>query len=745
VAGRGRWWPIAVGFVGAGVLAGAMVVLIVVLAGPGGTVLADSLASVVGGLLGLAGALVAVTGWAVRRRRVVDLPITAEQVDQAAATLAGAVREQWTREAQVRALGAPAPMPVRWRLASPTLMDLQGATDRRGGPLTFVGRSDHIDAVTAIFTGLPRRRLVITGGPGTGKTTLAVQLLLDLLPRPGEPPTQPVPVLLSLVGWNAATQSGIQEFLTAQLNLTYPALRAIHLDAAAALVEQGRVLPILDGLDEVAQERRAAIITALNTTLDPAGGVILTSRRSEYRSALDDAGHRLTGATVIIPYALSPGDVVGYLRQQLPHDPGPEWEQALWHIENGTAAALRTVTATPLGLWLLRTVYLDSLRDPAPLTDTFSTSSTLQAHLLEELIPAVVRARPPLPRRRHDSPEASLRPARHHRPDDLRRWLTTLAEQLPNGNRDWAWWELAPSTFSTYGARLATRTAVGLAVGLAYGIIAAPILKLISSIIREGANTSSALVGGSIFGLAGGFVAAFVVKPGGSNPKNAYTRLSGRVNELFKCLARGLLAGLVFGLAGGLVFGLAGWLVFRPHGLMSEITAEEAEDLSGWLFVGLVCGSLAGPAGGHAVGLVNFLSRGDVAQQATSPFRSYRGDRTVGLIAVLAVGLLVSLAVGLLFWLAAGWQALLVGLMFGLMIGIVVGPLCGFARSAWFSFVVAAVRQARGRRWPPPWRVMPTLDDCLRLGLLRTVGPVYQFRHAALQDHLAPPLPTPPT
>ncbi|MFC5827192.1 hypothetical protein [Nonomuraea insulae] len=34
--------------------------------------------------------------------------------------------------------------------------------------------------------------------------------------------------------------------------------------------------------------------------------------------------------------------------------------------------------------------------------------------------------------------------------------------------------------------------------------------------------------------------------------------------------------------------------------------------------------------------------------------------------------------------------------------------------------------------------LLPFLDDMHRLGLLRTVGPVYQFRHAELQDHLAP-------
>jgi hypothetical protein len=36
-----------------------------------------------------------------------------------------------------------------------------------------------------------------------------------------------------------------------------------------------------------------------------------------------------------------------------------------------------------------------------------------------------------------------------------------------------------------------------------------------------------------------------------------------------------------------------------------------------------------------------------------------------------------------------------------------------------------------------PWKIMGSLDDAHRLGLLRTAGAVYEFRHAELQDHLA--------
>ena len=111
-----------------------------------------------------------------------------------------------------------------------------------------------------------------------------------------------------------------------------------------------------------------------------------------------------------MPYALTPADAAGYLRKHLPSDPGAAWERLLGQVESGAATALSTVIATPLGLWLLRAVYLDNPRDPTPLADTFDTPAALQTHLLEQLIPAVVQARPPLARRRRDSLHAPLTP-----------------------------------------------------------------------------------------------------------------------------------------------------------------------------------------------------------------------------------------------------------------------------------------------------------------------------------------------
>jgi hypothetical protein len=85
---------------------------------------------------------------------VAALPASAEQVEQAAATLAELVYEQWSAEAQVRALNDPEPMPVRWRLTTPDLMDHPHAIAPTGAP-AFTGRADRIGQLTAAFRTLP--------------------------------------------------------------------------------------------------------------------------------------------------------------------------------------------------------------------------------------------------------------------------------------------------------------------------------------------------------------------------------------------------------------------------------------------------------------------------------------------------------------------------------------------------------------------------------------------------------------
>jgi hypothetical protein len=82
---------------------------------------------------------------------------------------------------------------------------------------------------------------------------------------------------------------------------------------------------------------------------------------------------------------------------------------------------------------------------------------------------------------------------------------------------------------------------------------------------------------------------------------------------------------------------------------------------------------------------------------------------------------------------------LVAGLADGLVAGLVfvqgLGP--AMTKTCWPTFALASLWLATRRRLPVHLRGF--LDDAYRLGLLRIVGPVYQFQHAALQDRLAPP------
>jgi hypothetical protein len=118
---------------------------------------------------------------------------------------------------------------------------------------------------------------------------------------------------------------------------------------------------------------------------------------------------------------------------------------------------------------------------------------------------------------------------------------------------------------------------------------------------------------------------------------------------------------------------------------------------------------------------------------------TWRADRTLTLFRATNSGLTVGFAGELVGWLtgvrAAGPSfgvglGVALGLVFGLTNGLALG-----GHRAWLAYLVATYRLAWARLLPR--RLMPFLDDAHRLGLLRAVGPIYQFRHAELHDHLA--------
>jgi len=744
-------------------LGGCGAVLVVLLMMRGLEVTAH-VAGIMGVMLSFPALAIALRGWAHRSRVA-----TADQVGQARESLAGWVFDQWRHEALARSLGNPQPMPVRWRLTEHAVMDRVRSITV--GELSFTGRSDRIGPLAEQFRGLLCRRLVILGGPGSGKTTLAVQLLLQLLAtsRAGDP----IPVLLSLASWDPTEQPQLHDWLAERLAADYPSLRAFGPDVARALAEQGHILPILDGLDELPLARQPEVIIALNDSLTEADQLVLTSRTREYGTAIAEAHKVLNAAAVIEPEPLSSAQAAEYLEACLFPDPSPLWCSVLDRLRAGTAGHLATVVATPLGLWLLRTVYITPRADPRPLVtcEVARDAAQMRAHLFDRLIPAVLTTRP-ASRNPHDP----FRPRRTWDCTKVRSWLIYLAWHLDRTEtRDLVWWHLARHTFTRrmLGLRvglgvglvagLGVGLGVGLVVGLGVGLVAGlgaglgaglaaglrrhdwltddpayvnlQLKHRTEMLVRDlGVGLGTGLVAGLVTGLAGGLV-------------------TGLLAGIRVGLAGGAVAGVVFGMVAGLVIGLlfdlgVGLVTGLVRGLVVGLGVALGVGLKVALMIGLQTGLMVGLGGGLVIGLAKWMGTPSRTSWASTPRSTYQATRALTVIqicvAVLVGGLLGGPVGGLLGGVRGGPVGGLgiglgagVGMKVGLWVGLVIGLVGGLGQissGAWLSYTLTLCRLAAAGKLP--LRLMDFLDDAYRLGLLRTTGPTYQFRHAEFHDHL---------
>ncbi|MFI6744362.1 NACHT domain-containing protein [Nonomuraea sp. NPDC050451] len=783
-----------------------------------------SIADVAALALTAAAAVVATAAWA---RQSPQVPAVTD-LATAAAVLAGKVHQQWRAEARMRSLDDPEPIPLCWQLSSDKAL-MSPLRLISSSESVFPARSDDIPELARAFRALKRRRLVIVGEPGMGKTTLAVQLLLQLLAtraadQAAVADTQivPVPVLFPVSSWDTTAHPRLHDWLAERLKCDYPALSAPQLGAgaAAALAERGWILPVLDGLDEIPDDARAKMIEALNASLTPDDQLILTSRTAEFAAAVTQAGRPLNAAAVITPKLLTPADAVGYLTACLPADPPPAWQQVLSALSAQTPPGLTELASTPLGLWLIRTVYIASGADPAPLAGPLGRdSAALRAHLLDRLIPVLIQARPP-----STDPADHYRPRRRLNPDTTSRYLAYLARCFPPAiTRDIAWWHiartipyfplaaaltiglttllgfglafglvgvglvipvlrtvlesgLAPSELWSilrsdvpFGLRTGLRVglvfglALGLAVGLAaigsrnnqpsrhtnfylrrrttpnpralarrlavgsaFGLVVGPAAGFV---VMPEAGLARALATGLVCGLAGGLAVALLAIGSWVDEAPGYADLHLRPGATPRRLTRHLMRGLAAGLAAGLTIGLTAWLMFK---LATNSASSVVAEMMPWVIAGTVVGL--------GFGLIKWAEQPTLTSIST-PRSSWQSDRALtclrSLVLALTLGLLLGLAGGLWvrWWSTAVQVSMTVGvIVFGLVLGFISGLIVG-NRHAWLACTIAVAGLAVVRRLP--WRIMDFLDDAHRVGLLRTVGPVYQFRHAAMHDHLA--------
>ena len=279
------------------------------------------------------------------------------------------------------------------------------------------------DSITGVFDAA-QHTLLVLGEPGAGKTTTVLELARDLIARARESAGEPAPVVLALSTWRGQHKN-LFDWLVSELGLRYQVPKRV----ARGWLEEGRLVLILDGLDEVTADRRPACVEAINAfeQTHPPPGLAVTCRVVEYDALTVKL--RLRSAICLQPltpvqidrYFQAAGTSLASLRQALQDDTG-----------------LRDLARSPLMLSVMTMAWREA---PAGTTAPFAAAQTpeeLRHRLFDAYVQAALRRRG--------------KASGGYPPDQTLTWLTWLArrmkehghtlfaiEQLQPGWLDGAW------------------------------------------------------------------------------------------------------------------------------------------------------------------------------------------------------------------------------------------------------------------------------------------------------------------
>jgi hypothetical protein len=730
--------------------------------------------------------------------------------------LAESVRIQWSDEAIVRQFNDYSQLMITWTAAMESLtVDWNELVKLARGGLGRPALSAQVTWATgpAGLTGFDRtlpdvlRRvptgwLVVLGGAGSGKTMLMLRLVLDLLARRQPGNGDPVPVLVPVTSWDPE-KGTLFGWLEERLTIDHPGLGEFvttdrgEQSRIAALLAQRKIIPVLDGLDEMPAAARRKVIARLNDVLAlPAcpPQLLITCRDFEYAEAVGDYGRGwspLRGAAAIELHDLDADHVEAYLSDTGRDRRWQEVAKELRKRDSPVGEALRT----PLYVSLAARIYNPHPDDPEDLPGELKSPDELTAyqdaegikdHLLDEFIRAAYRP---------DKEQAK-------RAED---WLELLARYLESKKEtSLQWWTLhrlgPPMLVPTVvgivcaigaGLAAATDTHAGVGIGFGFGaglLIAMGVAQAINvakraRIERPGPGIAGGLIGGAIGGVLAGVAAKAHIghdpsllsglpealgmglgAGASSSPVGGFVGAlaGGFVGGLAEGTGLGLPAVIVNGLAVGLAAGLGVAYVGRAKPARRTPEWNAGFGVTGGVVVGLAAGVIAGSEEGPIAGAVAALLIGAAAcwpiglahteqklNTVPSPEQSLLRDakafRRASISAGLAAGVFGFVGGSMTSIFAVGAKVnlhivLSDGLGIGLASALVVGLAFGFYHAASPGFLIVSWWLALTRGMP--WRLKRFLDDAYRRSILRQAGAEYQFRHESLQNHLSDkPLP----
>ena len=195
--------------------------------------------------------------------------------------------------------------------------------------------------ISEIFYERVNRKLLILGAIGAGKTTTMFELARELVEQALTDIHQPIPAYFKLSTWAQDKQS-VSDWLIEELGV-----RGVEENIAKQWLAGKKILPMLDGLDELKEDLQEPCVKKINKWLkskDSPSGLVVCSRIENYKKY--ESKLQLNGAISLQP--LSDQQIQNYLNQL---------DQAnLWKAIANNPSWL-TLVRSPL--WLSMTIVLN--------------------------------------------------------------------------------------------------------------------------------------------------------------------------------------------------------------------------------------------------------------------------------------------------------------------------------------------------------------------------------------------------
>jgi hypothetical protein len=634
------------------------------------------------GGLALAVAAGSIAQWRTERSTETTTGITADQMQSWCRKLRGAILDH-----RVRAGSQLDQMLGQSSAINPRTVRFELTEGQDGVPkIRYKGSAVPFKEVIAEWDH-ERTRLVITADPGYGKTVASLTLLSHINGHV-DVSDRPIAELFPLAEWYrwhlGHAKEPLTEWLANQLVTNYQ----VTDEVARTLITNDRILPLLDGLDELPATDQLACMEAIDGYAGraaPFRPFVLTCRAQEYR---DLAPHWVGTDQQIALLGLDGPQISGILR---PWAVGrPDWAVIRDGVEAGNQTLLH-VLRSPLRLNVVLQAYKE--RDPSELLSFRPAAAQEHVwHLLLNL----------------ESPRYASA-----RQDNVYSWLVYLAAKMQSLStsqfRLHELYRYAPNRTSVFRHfRISFGLSVGLVAGLLIGLIYA--FSDVSASGQAGNDVGDALAGVALFGSVFSVVALRRTE----EVPVARLPMALAVRRTLPWVVVGLCLGAI-----ELIFAGNDWLITSQ--ILSNPVANE------W-----IRGMLTAVAFALVLGLF-VLVFGSVSRSTRPPAKlAARGPEAI--------------LVGSRYrWLVAGFGGWLAGallgirypveiLVFGLFAGLF-GSVFG-GMGTWLYHY--RVRLLLVRKGLAPWRLSYFLAWCAapERGWLR-VSDGYEFRHRDLRDYLA--------